>query len=291
MKQEEKLAAVEVIAEGLSFPEGPVVMADGSVLVVEIHTGKVTRCWGGGRTETVSTPGGGPNGLAIGPDGALYVCNSGAAPHGSDRLPEPGRIERIDLATGKVERVYDACDGQALSAPNDLMFDCDGNMWFTDLGKIFTQTKEFGGLYCARADGSAITRIQGGTLSYNGVGVSPDWSTVYVADTYSARVYAYERCIAAQEPRLVATVPGMVLIDSLAMAASGNVCVATVFEGGVTTVTPAGEVTKHPLGDRLVTNVAFGGPDMMDAYVTYSGCGALVRTRWHEPGMRLVYNA
>ncbi len=284
------MAEVEVIAEGLNFPEGPVVMADGSVIVVEIHAGLITRCWGGGRKEVVASPGGGPNGAAIGPDGALYVCNSGGLGHGVEGALEPGRIERIDLATGKVERVYEVCDGKPLSAPNDLMFDADGTMWFTDLGKISAGGKEFGGLYAARADGSAILRIKGGTLSYNGVGVAPDGSAVYVADTYSARIYAYDRRIAAQEPRLVATVPGMVMLDSLAMSAAGNVCVATLFEGGVSTVTPAGAVTKHPLPDRLVTNVAFGGADMMDAYVTFSGAGTLVRTRWHEPGMRLVYN-
>lgn len=284
------MAAIEVIAEGLDFPEGPVVMADGSVIVVEIHAGQITRCWGGGRKEVVARPGGGPNGAAIGPDGALYVCNSGGLGHGLEPPFEPGRIERVDLASGKVERVYEACDGKVLSAPNDLMFDADGTLWFTDLGKISSLGKEFGGLYAARADGSAITRIKGGALSYNGVGVAPDGSAVYVADTYSARIYAYDRRIEAQEPRLVATVPGMVMLDSLAMAASGNVCVATLFEGGVSTVTSAGEVTKHPLPDRLVTNVAFGGADMMDAYVTFSGVGTLVRTRWHEPGMRLVYN-
>ncbi len=285
------MAEVEVIAEGLNFPEGPVVMADGSVIVVEIQSGKITRCWGGGRKEVVASPGGGPNGAAIGPDGALYVCNSGGLGYSAGRAQEAGRIERVDLGSGKVERVYDRCDGTPLSAPNDLMFDCDGNMWFTDLGKLLANGKEYGGLYAARADGSAITRIKGGALTYNGVGVSPDWSTVYVADTLTARVYAYERRIAAQEPRLVATVPGMVMLDSLAMAASGNVCVATLLEGGLSTVTPEGEVTKHPLPDHLVTNVAFGGADMMDAWITFSGAGTLVRARWHEPGMRLVYDA
>ncbi len=285
------MAAVEVIAEGLNFPEGPVIMADGSVIVVEIHAGKITRCWNGGKTEVVANPGGGPNGAAIGPDGALYVCNSGGLSHDGNGPIESGRIERVDMATGKVERVYEACGGKPLSAPNDLMFDRDGNMWFTDLGKISAGGKEFGGLYCARADGSAITRIKGGALSYNGVGVSPDGASVYVADTYSARIYAYDRRIEPQEPRLLATVPGMVLLDSLAMSAAGNVCVATIFEGGVTTVTPGGAVTKHPLADRLVTNVAFGGADMMDVYVTFSDRGALVKLRWDEPGMRLVYNA
>src|SRR3546814_15291566 len=67
----------ELIADGLRFPEAPVVMDDGSVIVVEIEQGRITRCWPGGRKEDVATPGGGPNGLTIGPDGKLYCCNNG----------------------------------------------------------------------------------------------------------------------------------------------------------------------------------------------------------------------
>lgn len=121
------------IAEGLGFPEGPVVMADGSVIVVESFAGKITRCWNG-RTELVCAIGDGPNGGALGPDGALYVCNNGGI--GPDHVARPdhqGRIERVDLATGRFERLYDVCDGRPLSAPNDLVFDakaiCGSPTW------------------------------------------------------------------------------------------------------------------------------------------------------------------
>ncbi len=280
----------QVVAEGLAFPEGPVVMADGSVILVEIHARRVTRCWGDGRKETVAEPGGGPNGAAIGPDGALYVCNSGGMGH--DGSPtEQGRIERIDIASGKVERLYDSCDGKELGAPNDLMFDVDGNIWFTDLGETGLSAKYFGGLYCARPDGSSITRIFDKAISFNGVGISPDMKTVYTADTFTARVWAFERKIEAQTPRWLATAPGPVMLDSLAMTAAGNVCVATLMPGAVTTVTPEGGVGTRAFDDRLVTNIAFGGVDMMDAWLTFSDRGALVKTRWDEPGMKLVYNA
>src|ERR1051326_2508079 len=65
------------MATGLRFPEGPVAMEDGSVIVVEIAAGAITRITKEGKKQPVATPGGGPNGLAIGPDGALYVCNNG----------------------------------------------------------------------------------------------------------------------------------------------------------------------------------------------------------------------
>lgn len=285
------MAKFEVIAEGLGFPEGPVVMADGSVIVVESFAGRITRCWNG-RKETVCEIGDGPNGGAIGPDGALYVCNNGGV--GPDYFARPdrvGRIERVDLATGKFERVYESCDGVGLSAPNDLMFDCDGHIWFTDMGRIETDGKKYGGLYHAAPDGSSIVRIIGKTLSYNGVGISPDMTTVYVADTMSARLYAFERRAEAQKPHLVATVPGQTSLDSLAMTAAGNVCVATIGErGAIITVTPDGRMSRVETEDPYTTNIAFGGADLRDAFITCSMKGLLVKTRWAEPGMRLVYN-
>ncbi len=280
----------EIIADGLGFPEGPVVMADGSVIVVEIFAGRVSRCWNG-RRETICEPGGGPNGAAIGPDGALYVCNNGGMGPKQPEDGKTGRIERIDLATGRHERLYDACGDRALSAPNDLVFDCDGNLWFTDFGKREPNGKQFGGLYCCRPDGSAITRIVDAALSYNGVGISPDMKTVYVSDTFQARLYTVDRKLAVQTATLLATVPGDVHLDSLAMTEAGNICIATIGSApAISTVTPSGQVTSTPTKDRYTTNIAFGGADMRDAYITYAQAGMLMKMRWPEPGMRLIYN-
>src|SRR6185369_1381169 len=142
--------SMEVVAEGLAFPEGPVVMADGSVIVVELAGGRITRCWNG-RKETVCEIGGGPNGAAIGPDGTLWVCNNGGldlAKFQNARGPGcEGRIERVDLATGRFERVFDSCEGIALEAPNDLVFAPDGRLWFTDLGKNHDGIRTASGLF------------------------------------------------------------------------------------------------------------------------------------------------
>ncbi len=283
---------MDIVTEGLAFPEGPVVMADGSVIVVELAGGRITRCWNG-RTETVCAIGGGPNGAAIGPDGALYVCNNGGLDLGRFQnargLGHEGRIERVDLDTGKAERVYDICDGIALEAPNDIVFDPNGRMWFTDLGKHHDGIRTASGLFTALPDGSEIAAIDRHAVSYNGIGLSPDGRHLYVADTHQARLWRYERRVEPQRPQWVATAPGPVGFDSLAVTAAGNICVATLYEGGISTITPDGTMTKFDIAEeRYVTNIAFGGADMRDAYVTLSTSGRLAKLRWDEPGLELA---
>ena len=285
---------MEIIAEGLAFPEGPVIMADGSVLVVALAGGRITRCWNG-RTETVCDIGGGPNGAAIGPDGALYVCNNGGLDLGkfqnASGAGHEGRIERVDLATGTFERVYDNCDGISLEAPNDIVFDAEGRIWFTDLGKTHDGIRTASGLFSALPDGSSISAINRHAISYNGVGLSPDGGTVYVADTHQARLWRYQCQVEEQRPSWIASAPGPVGFDSLAVTAAGNICVATLYEGGISTVTPEGKISKFDIGDEpYVTNIAFGGEDLRTAYITLSQSGRLAKTRWDEPGLRLNFN-
>jgi gluconolactonase len=293
------------IAEGLRFPEGPVVMPDGSVILVEIERGTITRVWGEGKTEVVATPGGGPNGAAIGPDGSLYVCNNGGfewtdmngillpghAPHDYSG----GRVERVDLSTGKVERLFDSVAGIPLRGPNDLVFDAHGGFYFSDHGKSYPRQRDYGGLFYCAADGTTTELVHGMT-SPNGVGLSPDGKTVYMADTMTGRLFAYEvegpGNIKRESPlfpgRCVVTMPGLQYFDSLAVEADGRVCVATLVNGGITSIHPVdGTFEQMSFPDLLVTNIAFGGADMMDAYITLSGTGLLVKARWPRPGLRL----
>ncbi|WP_300375905.1 SMP-30/gluconolactonase/LRE family protein [Henriciella sp.] len=299
----------ETVAEGLRFPEGPVVMSDGSVIVVEIESKKITRCWGDGKTEVIATPGGGPNGLAIGPDGALWVCNNGGfIYHERDGLLIPGhcpsdysggRIERVDLSTGKVEVVADKCNGNPLKGPNDLVFDKAGNLYFTDLGKSYSRHRDTGGLYFMPAGSDTVQEFDYNHISPNGIGLSPDEDVVYFADTMTARVWAYDlespgkpkQAGPFSTGRVVAGMPDLRYFDSLAITAAGNVCTATILQGGITTVKPDGNHSHIGFPDPFVTNIAFGGEDMMDAYVTLSGTGKLIKCRWPEPGLKLNFNA
>lgn len=287
----------EVIADELDFPEGPVVMSDGSVIVAEVLGGRVTRCWGKGRKEAVADVGGGPNGLAIGPDGALYVCNSGGVDAQTFRWNtgpgSEGRIERVDIGTGRVERIYDSCDGLGLSSPSDIVFDAGGDLWFTSLGKMYDNIHEYAALFHARANGSSIRCLDRSPHSYNGIGLSPDDATVYVADTFSARLYGFntDYALDGHKPRLIGTAPGMVHLDGLAVTTAGSICVGRNVEGGIVTFAPSGQISTVRLPDEYCTNIAFGGADMRDAYVTLSGNGHLIRIRWPEAGLKLHFNS
>ena len=296
----------EIIAAGLEFPEGPVVMPDGSIVLVEIKRGTITRVDpDDGSVDVVAQPGGGPNGAAIGPDGALYVCNNGGFEWGEARgltIPglvaddySSGRIERIDLETGAVEVVYADVDGVPLKGPNDLMFDSTGGFWFTDHGKMRARTRDRGGLYYGKADGSSVREIAFPLDGPNGVGLSPQQDRVYVAETHQGSILYWElngpgELAGSPHGRFLARPAGRKLFDSLAIDAEGNVSVATIQTGGISTFTPDGEELEFfAVDDPLCTNICFGGVDMKTAFITLSGTGKLIRADWPRPGLVLPY--
>ena len=291
------------VADGLRFPEGPVAMPDGSVLLVEIEEGRITRVRADGTTEIVAEPGGGPNGLAIGPDGKLYCCNNGGFDyheHGGLLIPggQPtdysgGRIERIDLGTGAVEVLYrDGDFGCSLRGPNDIVFDRDGGFWFTDFGKTRERERDRTGVFHARVDGSALREAIFPLENPNGIGLSPDCGTLYTAETFTRRLMAFDVTGPGQvgPGRGLYRPAGEKWFDSLGVEACGNICVATIGECGINVISPTGELVEFAAtDDPFTTNICWGGEDMRDAYVTCSGTGRLLKTRWPRPGLRLAY--
>ncbi len=306
------MAGLREITTGLRFPEGPVAMPDGSVLVVEIERRCLTRVLPDGGKDVVATPGGGPNGAAIGPDGKCYICNNGGfefvqdPDHGLRPVVQSwdysgGRIERIDLETGAVEVLYRGTPEVQLRGPNDIVFDAHGGFYFTDLGKRRQRDLDYGAVFYAKADGSLIRQVAFPMVTPNGIGLSPDGNTLYVAETEAARLWAFdivEPGVLARQPwpsphggRLVAQPGGAYQrFDSLAVEANGNICVATLAHGGITTISPDGSSIEHlPMPDMHTTNICFGGPDLKTAYVTLSGSGRLVALPWPRPGLALNY--
>jgi gluconolactonase len=302
---------VREIASGLRFPEGPIAMADGSVILVEIARGALTRVWDGGKTEVIAMLGGGPNGAALGPDGAVYVCNNGGfAWHEMGGLLFPGdkpadysggRIERVDLRTGKVDRLYTECNGNPLNGPNDLVFDKQGGFYFTDLGKGYGRLHDRGAVYYATPDGKSIKEIVFPLDMPNGCGLSPDEKSLYVAQTMVGRLTKFDiespgvlaPAMGLMSGSCVCGLPGLQLFDSLGVEADGRVCVATIGfpGGGITAIKPDGTYEQTHFADPLVTNICFGGNDLKTAYITLSSTGKLIATQWPRPGLKLNFSA
>jgi gluconolactonase len=298
------------VATGLRFPEGPVPLDDGTVLVVEIERGTLSRVGSEGTVDVVAECGGGPNGAAIGPDGAVWITNNGGCfqftdlggmlvPGGVPDSWTGGSIQRVDLDTGSVDTIYTECDGRPLRAPNDLVFDRHGGFWFTDHGVRTERSSDRTGVFYASADGSSITEVLQPLDAPNGIGLSPAGDRLYVAETHTGRVYAWD----VPEPGtatgsgllpphgdLLAGLAGLQLLDSLAVDADGNVCVGTIHNGGITVISPDGTSVDHlGIDDLLVTNIAFGGPDGRTAFVTASGTGRLLALDWPVAGAEPAY--
>jgi gluconolactonase len=301
---------IQLVTDGLLFPEGPIAMKDGSVILTEIEGQRLTRVTPDGKKEVFAETGGGPNGAAVGPDNAIYVTNNGGSfewiKQDGMTIPGPtppshtgGSIQRVDLATRKVATVYDSCEGRRLAGPNDLVFDKQGGMWFTDHGATLPEYRKHGALYYARPDGSLISRQRDHQISPNGVGLSPDEKVVYMADTHLGRLWAFDVARPGElapaagfsAGRVIKNLEGFQLLDSLAVEAGGKVCVATIANGGVTAFDPDGSIEHFPFPDFLTTNICFGGADMRDAFVTCSATGKLYKCRWPRPGLKLNFNA
>jgi gluconolactonase len=302
---------MRVLTDGLEFPEGPVVLPDGNVAVVEVKGGTVAVIHPtDGILERIRT-GGGPAGAALGPDGKLYVCNSGGftgwqetdglmfpgVPSQDDRS---GTIQVVDLRTGEVSELYRECDGHRLNSPNDLVFDAQGGLYFTDYGRQRGRTVDAGVLYYAKSDGSAIVEVAFPMTTPNGVGLSPEGDRLYVAETITSRLWTYtveapgrvKEGVGLYAPpeAVLYSAPGLQPFDSLAVEAEGNICVATTGRGGITVVSPDGqlvEFVKIPGDDPAITNIAFGGPDLQTAYICSAARGRLLAAEWPRPGLKV----
>lgn len=300
----------DLVASGLEFPEGPVALDDGSILVVEIKGGKLKRVTPNGAVTTVAETGGGPNGAAIGPDGCCYITNNGGhlwrdtpigpTPAGLSPHYTGGKLQRVNLDTGKVDDLYSEHANGPLTSPNDLVFDAFGGLWFTDLGKRMGRHQNIGSICYARTDGSSIREVIAPMMSPNGIGLSPSGDTLYVAETSTSRIWAFDiigpgeiKRQPAPSPnggRLLCNLGGHRLPDSLAVDALGNIHVGTLSDAGIARVTPDGNSVEHiPFPDLFTTNLCFGGPDMQTIYATLTQSGRLISFRADAPGLRLNY--
>jgi gluconolactonase len=327
-----------VVCEGLGYPEGPIAMPDGSVVLVELAAGTLTRVTARGQREVIATLGGSPNGAAIGPDGHVYVCNSGGftfvyvGKAGIGLVPSPGAIalttdqspnyvggsiQRVDLRTGEAVTLYREFAGMdgthALCAPDDLVFDSDGGFWFTDWGHSRGRVRDITGVYYARPDGSLIREAIFPLNAPNGIALSPDGRRLYVAETYTRRVLAWDLEGPGQIAKtgdaidfshlVTSKMPFEGILDSMSVDETGNLYVATMLphgpkighNGGITVVSPDGdvldfiEIAAGSAPEPLPSNICFGTADRRTAFITLGGTGRLVSCRLRVPGLKRAF--
>jgi len=303
----------EIITDELNFPEGPIYLNDDTVLLVEIASGTLTKVFMNGKKEILCELGGGPNGAAIGPDGYCYICNNGGfewdvskdkkfmRPVLQSKTYKNGRIEKVNLKTGKFQTLYDSCNNIPLNGPNDIVFDKKGNFWFTDLGKVRDRTMDRGAIYWAKADGSSIKEVIHPFMTPNGIGLSPDEKTLYIAETEGGKLYSYqiigdgevkklEFPLSVNGGLLMNLEGGIKRFDSLAVEKNGYVCVGTLVDGGVSVISPSSGLLEFwSLDDPYITNICFGGNDFKTAFITASYQGMLLKANWHREGLKLNF--
>lgn len=298
--------AMHVITDALRFPEGPVLLRDGNLLVVEIAGQALTHVSREGSVTVVAELDGGPNGAAVGPGNSVVVANSGGWAYTREsngwqrptgQAEAPGWIERIDLSSRAVTRLYTHSAGAPLQSPNDLVFDRAGNFYVTDHGKRTATSLGLGAVHYGAADGSFLKPVVTGLLTPNGIGLSADERTLFVAETATRRLLAFDlvqpgevRALAWPAPgggRLVAGFEDRFALDSLALDAEGHVCVASFNGCGIWRVAPDGSSRAFtPIDDFYATNIAFGG---VTAFVTLSSTGRLVALDWPCAGQPLAF--
>lgn len=299
------------IASGLQFPEGPIVMDDGSIVVVEIAGPRLSRVFIDGTVEVIAEwddpESAGPNGAAVGPDGHIYVCNNGGfvwstingmqfpmdratGANQSDSYVT-GSIDRVDLATGEIVSIYNEFQGDRLCGPNDIVFDGSGGFWFTDLGKQRRREVDKGAVYYAMPDGSSIERVIDNIDHPNGCGLSPDGQRLYVAQTTTGRLWAYD----ISEPGALVDDKGVCIantlssLDSMAIEVDGTIVVAALRDG-LLVVRPDGSYEFLRVDGPLITNIAFSREGDNVAYITESALGSLIAIEWPRDGLGLAFS-
>ena len=157
-----------------------------------------------------------------------------------------------------------------------------------------------GGLYYALADGSKIVEVAYPLITPHGVGLSPDGKTVYVAETETGRLWAFDLeapgkakrhpVFAPHGGRILCGPGGYQRFDSMAVEENGNICVATIVAACISVISPDGKLLEQvPTSDIVTTNICFGGPDRKTAYITLAGKGEVMEMPWPRAGLALAY--
>ena len=287
------MTRADVVATGLSVPEGPVAHPDGRVSFTEQTCGRVS-VWEAGEVSVVAVTGGGPNSHTAGSDGCLYVAqNGGVVDAWRSPDPRPPGIQRI-RPDGTVETVTTTVAGQPLLAPNDLVFGPDGCLYLTDPGHPFNPERRGAGgrLGCFGPSNAApVGRlvIDVGPVYCNGLAFDAEGRLVWV-ESYDRHICRLDEGGGRVQ---IGRLPEGHTPDGLAVATDGRLFIATGGSHGITVVAPYGQVLDLLVLDDTASpsNCAFddaGGLWVTDFgvdWATREGAGRLWRVATDARGL------
>lgn len=295
---------------GLRFPEGPVSFRDGRIILCEIEKGCIAELSRTSEYKEIISNIAGPNGIALGPRNILVVCNNGGfkwyerdgklIPGYASENYCGGSVNIYDYESRTLRSKICIGGGRPLAGPNDVVFDETGGFWFTDSGKEFSQWVMKGGVYYYNASTQSVNQAVYPLTGANGIGLSPDLRTLYVAETHAAALWKFRLSgPGVIEPgvrtfgrpgEIIARGPGNTYFDSLAVEANGNICVATI-PGAISVFDPEGRLVERvTVPDAIPTNICFGGDDYEVAYITLSSTGQLFELAWPRKGLALQWS-
>jgi gluconolactonase len=244
-----------LLADGLGFPEGPVVMGDGRIVFCDGNTGELL-VYADGKVATFARTGGSPWGAVLGTDGALYVTQGGNVPGSGDTSAASG-IQRVQPG-GSVELLCSQVAGYELYAPNDLAFGPDGRLYFTESGveqDFRFDVRGPGRLFAVDSSGGGEMLLERPNVYPNGIAFDAQ-HRLYWSESAAHRICRLD----GGEAVTFCQLSDQHVPDGFAIAADGRFFVATTISGGITVISPEGEVLEEiDLGEH-VTNCIFDGP-------------------------------
>jgi gluconolactonase len=271
------LAPLTALVTGHDTLEGPAFDRAGALYYVDWERHAIYRRSPDGAVAEFYNTGGIPAGLAFHRDGALYVADEGEDLHGVLRISD-----------GAMTVLADSYQGGKLLGANDLVFDRDGVVYFSDPWGTSAE-RPIGGFYRLFPDGR-LEQLDHGLAFPNGVAIAPDGAAIYLAESYHYRILRYpigaDGRVGAR--KVFAQLEADGVPDGMAFDEAGELYVAR-FEGGRVSVigTDGRVVDEIPIPGRQVTNVAFGGPDRTTLVVTECSTGTIYQTQVRVPGLAL----
>ena len=257
---------VETVAEGFKFTEGPVWLPTGDLIFSDIPADTIYKA----DRSIFRHPTNNTNGQTLDQEGRVIACEHSAR-----------RVVRIEK-DGKTTILADSFEGKKLNSPNDAVVRSDGAIFFTDppYGIPVGQKQElqFQGVYMISPSG-AIKALGRDFLKPNGIALSLDEKTLYVADTDGNHVRAFDLADdgTASNGRVFCELPKP---DGLRLDQKGNIwCTA---DDGVRVFTPAGALLHTVKVPQIPANCAFGGADGKTLYITART--GLYKVRCTTPG-------